>query len=81
MRMASFAPKRFNMEQVRICPKCDDLGYLKGTARSELNPALNREWTEVCPYCMPTVKYGNLQEKLSLAPKLLDYKNPGDEEK
>lgn len=66
--------RKYRMIDIKICQKCDDMGYVVGTRRCETNPTLNETWKEVCPYCMPTNKYGNLQTKLSLAPKLLEDK-------
>lgn len=69
-----FSPKKANPEWKIICNKCNDVGYVVGTKRCPTNPALNETWTEVCPYCMPTSRYGNLIEKLSLLThKLLTY--------
>lgn len=60
----AFQPKRYKtMADIKICSRCDDKGYLMGTKFSKMR---QESWTEVCPYCMPTNKYGNLQEKLKL---------------
>ena len=63
----AFQPKRNIIVPKIICDKCQDVGSVIGMARRGDDESLIESWTEVCPYCMPTNKYGNLQEKLRLA--------------
>lgn len=76
LRDKAMLSKGKTMKDVLICERCKDAGYLIGTTRCETNPTLNKSWTEVCPYCMPTNKYGNLQKILKKAPQLLEHKPP-----
>lgn len=71
----SFNPNanRYSMESLKICDKCDDMGYVIGEKKHGNHPLLVERWKEVCPYCMPTAKYGNLRNILKLTPKLLPY--------
>ena len=70
---------KYSMETVSICPKCSDAGFMYGSRQSIRNPHIHESWKEPCPYCMPTNKYGNLQETLKSAPKLLEDKRIDDE--
>lgn len=68
------------MQDIQICSRCKDEGYLIGYKRDLNNPNVQMQWKEVCPYCMPTNKYGNLQKILENAPKLLGLdKDPPEE--
>lgn len=70
--------KRFTMASVKVCDRCDDMGYVIGEKRNLQNPLYTEKWKEVCPYCMPTTKYGNLRTLLKRAPSLLEDKSQKD---
>jgi hypothetical protein len=77
----SFRPNRPALIWKIICDRCDDMGFVIGTARSGTNPFATQTWKELCPFCMPSNKYGNLQEQLRQANlKQLEHKRDRDDE-
>lgn len=67
--------------QIIICHKCNDIGSMAGTKRIETSGSVCYEkWIEVCPYCMPTNKYGNLVKILNEDVKLLEHKNDNNKD-
>jgi hypothetical protein len=78
----SLNPNQKTMADITICGKCKDFGQVQGTKKIETKGSICYEsWVEVCPYCMPTNKYGNLQRILDTEIKLLDDKNQDSEQK
>jgi len=72
----AFDPNQQLKKQARQkiwCEQCQDIGYVIGTKIVLGDTDSKIEWKEVCPYCMPTNKYGNLTaRKLLPAPAVLD---------